>query len=40
VRELTSQEVLEKECTKAGKQLCFMAFLPNILDSKAAGRNK
>lgn len=43
VHELTSPSVWEKECmgnggSTAPKQLCFVAFLPDILDSKAAGR--
>jgi len=43
VHELTSPAVWEKEClgdggSSAPKQLCFVAFLPDILDSKAAGR--
>lgn len=45
VRELIDEHVFEKECIgdKAegtpAKQLCFIAFLPDILDSKASGRN-
>eukprot|EP00877_Chromochloris_zofingiensis_P007928 jgi/Chrzof1/3389/Cz12g23180.t1_PDI4 len=47
VRELVDQAIWETECIgfnepgleKAkSKTLCFLAFLPNILDSKAAGR--
>lgn len=42
--ELTSQDIFEIECTGgidegAAKKLCFLAFLPDILDSKAEGRN-
>lgn len=49
VRELIDQAVLDVECLgmhdpgleKAQPaQLCFMAFLPDILDSKAEGRNE
>lgn len=36
VYQLTSQDVLDK-CTE--KQLCFISFLPHILDSGASGRN-
>ena len=36
VYQLTSQTVMEA-CTE--KQLCFISFLPNILDSMASGRN-
>ncbi|XP_064383274.1 protein disulfide-isomerase A6 homolog [Halichondria panicea] len=36
VYQLTSQEVLD---TCAEKQICFISFLPHILDSMAAGRN-
>lgn len=35
--ELTGAAVLEEQC--AGNQICLVAFLPHILDSKAAGRN-
>lgn len=35
--ELTGARVLEEQC--AGNQVCLVAFLPHILDSKAAGRN-
>ncbi|KAL6763389.1 thioredoxin-like protein [Haematococcus lacustris] len=44
VRQLVDQSVWEQECVGGGaagapaKQLCFIAFLPDILDSKAAGR--
>ncbi|MCO5602728.1 hypothetical protein L7F22_056865 [Adiantum nelumboides] len=38
VLELTGQDVLEKNCEPAA--ICFVAFLPDILDSKAEGRNK
>lgn len=41
--ELVSQDVFNKHCvgeTDAdAKQLCIIAFLPSILDSKASGRN-
>ena len=44
VRELTDSTVWEDHCTGDGtetqaKQLCLVAFLPHILDSKAKGRN-
>lgn len=44
VRELTDATVWEDHCTgdgkdTQGKQLCLVAFLPHILDSKAKGRN-
>ena len=45
VVELTSEATFAQHC-KGGsngaeaKQLCFIAFLPDILDSKAEGRNK
>eukprot|EP00775_Hariotina_reticulata_P009043 gene9043-9214_t len=48
VRELYDQAVFESECLGLGDpglekvdpaQLCYIAFLPNILDSKAEGRN-
>mmetsp|Transcript_11091 Transcript_11091/g.23921 ORF Transcript_11091/g.23921 Transcript_11091/m.23921 type:complete len:457 (+) Transcript_11091:59-1429(+) len=45
VRELLDEHVFEKECLgdkaagKSPKQLCFVAFLPDILDSGSAGRN-
>lgn len=35
--ELTGAGVVEEHC--AGNQICLVAFLPHILDSKAAGRN-
>ena len=42
VRELVDESVWEKECTgedgAGARQLCFVAFLPDILDSQAAGR--
>ncbi|GAV62427.1 Thioredoxin domain-containing protein, partial [Cephalotus follicularis] len=38
VTELTSPEVMEEKCGSAA--ICFVAFLPDILDSKAEGRNK
>ncbi|KAL5729796.1 protein disulfide-isomerase [Ranunculus cassubicifolius] len=38
VTELTSPEVMEQKCGSAA--ICFVAFLPDILDSKAEGRNK
>ncbi len=42
-KQLVDQHVFEKECTGdeegPAKKLCFLAFLPDILDSKAAGRN-
>ena len=38
VHELVSEAVFEEHC-KRGAQLCLIAFLPDILDSKAAGRN-
>uniref|UniRef100_A0A7S0R2Q6 protein disulfide-isomerase n=1 Tax=Chlamydomonas leiostraca TaxID=1034604 RepID=A0A7S0R2Q6_9CHLO len=44
VRELVDESVWEKECTgedgAGARQLCFVAFLPDILDSQAAGRNR
>lgn len=43
-RELLDQHVFEEHCSgnedKAAQKLCFIAFLPDILDSKAAGRRK
>lgn len=48
VRELHDQAVLDVECLGTNDpglekaqpaQLCFIAFLPDILDSKADGRN-
>ncbi len=38
VTELTSPTVMSEHCM--GNQLCFVALLPHILDSKAAGRRK
>ncbi|XP_031473210.1 protein disulfide isomerase-like 2-3 [Nymphaea colorata] len=38
VNELTSPTVMEEKC--ATSAICFVAFLPDILDSKAEGRNK
>ncbi|MCO5609887.1 hypothetical protein L7F22_064120 [Adiantum nelumboides] len=38
VSELTGQDVLKKNCEPAA--ICFVAFLPDILDSKADVRNK
>ncbi|GAB4859390.1 Protein disulfide-isomerase 2-3 [Ancistrocladus abbreviatus] len=38
VTELTSPDVLEEKCGSAA--ICFVSFLPDILDSKAEGRNK
>ncbi|XP_026448124.1 protein disulfide isomerase-like 2-3 [Papaver somniferum] len=38
VTELTGQDVLEEKCGSAA--ICFVSFLPDILDSKAEGRNK
>lgn len=42
VVELTSQSVWDKHCSggKGSASLCLIAFLPDILDSKASGRNK
>ncbi|KAG8387061.1 hypothetical protein BUALT_Bualt03G0214200 [Buddleja alternifolia] len=37
VTELTSSDVVEEKCGTAA--ICFVAFLPDILDSKAEGRN-
>ena len=38
------QHVFEKECTgnedEPAKKLCLVAFMPNILDTKAAGRRE
>ncbi|XP_058070821.1 protein disulfide isomerase-like 2-3 [Magnolia sinica] len=36
--ELTGPDVMEEKCAPAA--ICFVAFLPDILDSKADGRNK
>ncbi|EMS60416.1 Protein disulfide isomerase-like 2-3 [Triticum urartu] len=38
VSELTSADVMEEKCASAA--ICFVSFLPDILDSKAEGRNK
>lgn len=38
VVELTSQDVMEEKCGSAA--ICFVSFLPDILDTKAEGRNK
>jgi hypothetical protein len=43
-KQLVDQHTFEKECIgddegAAAKRLCFLAFIPGILDSKAAGRN-
>ncbi|XP_021890155.1 protein disulfide-isomerase like 2-2-like [Carica papaya] len=38
VTELTSADVMEEKCGSAA--ICFVSFLPDILDSKAEGRNK
>jgi protein disulfide-isomerase A6 len=38
VTELTGPDVMEEKCGSAA--ICFVAFLPDILDSKAEGRNK
>lgn len=38
VTELTGPDVMEEKCKSAA--ICFFAFLPDILDSKADGRNK
>ncbi|KAG6387014.1 hypothetical protein SASPL_152196 [Salvia splendens] len=38
VTELTSPDVIEEKCGLAA--ICFVAFLPDILDSKAEGRNR
>ncbi|KAH7576678.1 hypothetical protein JRO89_XS01G0129900 [Xanthoceras sorbifolium] len=38
VSELTSPDVMEEKCGSAA--ICFVSFLPDILDSKAEGRNK
>jgi protein disulfide-isomerase A6 len=49
VRELNDQAVMDVECLGTNDpglekaqptQLCFIAFLPDILDSKAEGRNE
>lgn len=36
VYQVTSQDIMN-QCTQ--RQLCFISFLPHILDSNAAGRN-
>jgi len=38
VVELVGQDVMESQCGSAA--ICFVSFLPDILDSKAEGRNK
>ncbi|CAA0165972.1 unnamed protein product [Arabidopsis thaliana] len=38
VTELTGPDVMEDKCGSAA--ICFVSFLPDILDSKAEGRNK
>ncbi|XP_009606235.1 protein disulfide isomerase-like 2-3 [Nicotiana tomentosiformis] len=38
VIELTNPDVMEEKCNSAA--ICFVSFLPDILDSKAEGRNK
>ncbi|XP_020683377.1 protein disulfide isomerase-like 2-3 [Dendrobium catenatum] len=38
VLELSGPDVMEEKCATAA--ICFVAFLPDILDSKAEGRNK
>ncbi|XP_048435168.1 protein disulfide isomerase-like 2-3 [Pyrus x bretschneideri] len=38
VTELSGPDVMEEKCGSAA--ICFVAFLPDILDSKAEGRNK
>jgi protein disulfide-isomerase A6 len=42
VVEITSSVVFDKACegSDAASQLCFLAFLPDILDTQAAGRNR
>lgn len=44
MRQLVDQATFDGECAGLGdapaKQLCFVAFLPHILDSGAEGRNK
>jgi protein disulfide-isomerase A6 len=39
--EITGSKVFQDNCevSSDASQLCFLAFLPDILDSKAAGRN-
>ncbi|KAI4341000.1 hypothetical protein MLD38_025781 [Melastoma candidum] len=38
VTELISQEVMDEKCGSAA--ICFVSFLPDILDTKAEGRNR
>ncbi|KAJ8749297.1 hypothetical protein K2173_018779 [Erythroxylum novogranatense] len=38
VTELTGPDIMEEKCASAA--ICFVAFLPDILDSKAEGRNE
>ncbi|GMH11009.1 hypothetical protein Nepgr_012850 [Nepenthes gracilis] len=38
VVELSGQDIMEEKCGSAA--ICFLSFLPDILDSKAEGRNK
>ncbi|XP_040383558.1 protein disulfide isomerase-like 2-3 [Oryza brachyantha] len=38
VSELTGPDAMEEKCSSAA--ICFVSFLPDILDSKAEGRNK
>ncbi|KAF0898739.1 hypothetical protein E2562_009345 [Oryza meyeriana var. granulata] len=38
VSELTGPDAMEEKCASAA--ICFVSFLPDILDSKAEGRNK
>ena len=38
VSELTGPDAMEEKCASAA--VCFVSFLPDILDSKAEGRNK
>ncbi|XP_010270060.1 PREDICTED: protein disulfide isomerase-like 2-3 [Nelumbo nucifera] len=38
VTELTGPDVMEEKCSSSS--ICFVAFLPDILDSKAEGRSK
>ncbi len=38
VKELVSVSVWDSACVNSGASICFLAFLPNILDSKASGR--
>lgn len=39
IYEIYNNDIFEKECHKL-KQICFIAFLPDIIESKASGRNK